>query len=62
MGYRAERSFVSNKGFHIEFKSQEDAGGFYQDALKDGSRVELHGHIVIMLTSKYSKTREQNKA
>ena len=53
MGYRAERNFVSNKGFHIEFKSTEDAKGFYQDALRDGSRVELHGNVVIMLTSKY---------
>lgn len=58
MGYRAERNFVSNKGFHIEFKTEEDARGFYQEALRDGSRVELHGHIVIMLTSKYVKSQE----
>jgi hypothetical protein len=62
MKYSAERYFVSNKGFHIEFKSLENAEGFYQDALKDGSRVELHGHIVIMLTSKYFKARGQHKA
>jgi hypothetical protein len=53
MGYRAERYFVSNKGFHVEFKSTDDARGFYQDALRDGSRVEIHGCMVIMLFSKY---------
>ena len=58
MRYRGERYFMSDKGFHTEFKSKEDAQGFYQDALTDGSRVEIHGHVVIMLTSKYAKSQE----
>ena len=59
MRYRGERYFMSNKGFHMEFKSKEDAQGFYQDALRDGSRVEIHGNVVIMLTSTTTKPVEK---
>ena len=52
-GFAAERCFVSHKGFHLEFKSLEDAEGFYSQGLKLGNRVEIHGRMVIMLTSKY---------
>jgi len=52
MKYRGERYFMSNKGFHIEFKSQEDAKKFDRDALRDGSRVEIHGNMIIMLIRK----------
>lgn len=59
--YQPERAFGSNKGFHIEFKSREDAQGFYDEALGFGSRVELHGHVVIMLTSRYAASQEENQ-
>jgi len=52
MKYHGERYFMSSKGFHIEFESQEDAKKFYKDALRDGSRVEIQGNMIIMLTRK----------
>lgn len=61
MGYRGERYFMSNKGFHVEFTSQADAQGFYQDAMRDGSRVEIQGNMVIMLTSNYAASQEENQ-
>lgn len=58
--YQPERAFGSKKGFHIEFKYREDAQGFYDEALGFGSRVELHGHVVIMLISKYVASKYKN--
>ena len=55
--YSPERVFASHKGLHIEFKSRLDAREFYREGIQLGSRVELHGHLVIMLTSKYLKSR-----
>lgn len=58
--YQPERAFGSKKGFHIEFKSKEDARGFYDEALVFGSRVEIQGNVVIMLTSKYAAPKKEN--
>jgi hypothetical protein len=55
MQFSPERMFGSKKGFHIEFKSKEDAQLFYQQGLELGNRVELHGNLVIMLNSKVTK-------
>ncbi|MEL6788822.1 MAG: hypothetical protein AAFO76_15780 [Cyanobacteria bacterium J06607_15] len=58
--YTPERVFGSTKGLHIEFRSKEDAQSFYQEALEFGSRVERHAHLVVMLTSKYAASEEDN--